>query len=427
MNSANSSLALDSVGPVPLSSAPLSEASSAELPRSAALILRLLAGIEHGRLELQLPDGSVHRAGSDETQEARHAVLAIGDWEVFDEVLARGDVAFAEAYIDGRWQTPDLAALLTLLAANRTLIERAVYGNWLSLAWDRLRHLLRANTRRGSKRNIMAHYDLGNEFYRQWLDPTMSYSSALYTSPGQPLADAQLAKYRRILRRLDVQPGQRILEIGCGWGGFAEVAAGEFGAQVHGLTLSPAQLEFARARLDRAGLGGQVELELRDYRDLAGPGVDHSYDHIVSIEMFEAVGERWWPAYFKGLRRLLKPQGRALVQTITIRDDLFARYRRGTDFIQQHVFPGGMLPSPSVFRQRAAAAGLVVSDALAFGADYARTLAEWADSFERAQPAIREQGFDERFARLWRFYLAYCEAGFASGSTDVYQFELSAA
>jgi len=421
MNAATRSLAFPSAV-APDSDTPGAQAEP--LPRGAALALRLFAGLADGRLDVHLPDGTHHRFGSvDADGKGSQAALAVGDWAVFDEALARGDVGFAEAYIDGRWQTPDLAALLTLLASNRPAIERAVYGNWRSLIWERLRHLFRANTRRGSRKNIMAHYDLGNAFYRQWLDPTMTYSSALYASPDHSLADAQLAKYRRILRRLNVQPGQRVLEIGCGWGGFAETAAREAGARVHGLTLSPAQLEFARERIARAGLSDQVSFELRDYRDLKG----ERFDHIVSIEMFEAVGERWWPAYFKAVRRLLAPGGRAMVQTITIRDDLFARYRRGTDFIQQHVFPGGMLPSPTVFAQRAGDAGLTVRDAFAFGADYARTLAEWANTFEREQPAIAAQGFDERFSRLWRFYLAYCEAGFASGSTDVYQFELVAA
>jgi len=292
---------------------------------------------------------------------------------MFDSVVERGDVGFAEAWIAGDWHSPDLTALLTLLANNRESLAQAVYGQWWGLLSARLRHWFNANTRAGSRRNIMAHYDLGNDFYRQWLDPTMSYSSALYSSDApRSMAAAQLAKYRRILSRLDSRPGQRVLEIGCGWGGFAETAAREAGLEVVGLTLSPAQLEFARERMQIAGLERQVTLELRDYRELAG----EPFDHIVSIEMFEAVGERWWPTYFATLQRLLAPGGRAVVQSITIRDDLFARYRRGTDFVQQHVFPGGMLPSPSVFRRQAAKAGLVVGDAFAFGRDYARTLAE---------------------------------------------------
>ena len=394
-------------------------ASAGTLPRSARAVLALFERIGHGALEIRLPDGACLRFG--ESGQAAPAVLEIGRWSVFDSVLARGDVGFAEAWIDGQWHSPDLTPLLTLLANNRALISQAVYGQWWALLTARLRHVFNANTRGGSRRNIMAHYDLGNDFYRLWLDPTMSYSSALYSGVADwSLAVARRVKYRRILRQLDVRPGQRVLEIGCGWGGFAELAAGEAGAQVHGLTLSPAQLDFARARMLRAGLQGRVQLELCDYRDLhCAP-----FDHIVSIEMFEAVGERWWPSYFNTLKRLLKPDGRVAVQSITIRDDLFARYRKGTDFIQQHVFPGGMLPSPSAFTREAAKAGLTVRDAFAFGPDYARTLAEWSAAFEREWPAIEQLGFDERFRRVWRFYLAYCQAGFNSGCTEVMQFEL---
>ena len=391
------------------------------MPRSARAILALLEGLEYGSLEVRLPDGASLHFGQARSDDSA-AVLEVASWSVFDWVIERGDVGFAEAWIDGHWHSPDLTALLTLLANNRQALAKAVYGRWWALISARLRHLLNANTRAGSRRNIMAHYDLGNDFYRQWLDPTMSYSSALYSSAApRSLAAAQLAKYRRILQRIDAQPGQRVLEIGCGWGAFAETAAREAGLEVVGLTLSPAQLQYARERMRVAGVDRQVHIELRDYRDLVG----EQFDHIVSIEMFEAVGERWWPSYFATLQKLLAPTGRALVQSITIRDELFARYRRSTDFIQQHVFPGGMLPSPSVFGQQAARAGLAVNDSFAFGGDYARTLAQWSANFEQQWPAIAAQGFDERFRRLWRFYLAYCQAGFNSGATDVMQFELA--
>ncbi|MET0962446.1 MAG: cyclopropane-fatty-acyl-phospholipid synthase family protein [Noviherbaspirillum sp.] len=394
-------------------------AASGPAPRSAAALLKLLARIRHGRLDLRLPDGA-HLCFGD-AEAGPHAHIEIASWQVFDDVLARGDIGLAEAYIDGAWNSPDLAALLLLLASNREALSKAVYGQWWRLLAARLRHVFHANSRAGSRRNIMAHYDLGNAFYGVWLDPTMSYSSALYgDDAGLTLEDAQLAKYRRILQRLDPKPGQRILEIGCGWGGFAEVAAREAGVEVLGVTLSPAQLAYAQERMRRAGLDGQVTLELRDYRDLG----EQKFDHVVSIEMFEAVGERWWPAYFQALQRLLKPGGIAVVQSITIRNELFARYRRGTDFIQQHVFPGGMLPSPRAFAVQAQRAGLALHDSFAFGPDYARTLAEWAAAVERRWPDIAAQGFDERFHRVWRFYLAYCEAGFASGCTDVMQFEL---
>lgn len=399
-----------------LQPARLADAAQAKSAKAATTVFRLLERIAHGTVDVRLPDGS----GACFGEGAPHAVLEVRDAALFDAVLARGDIGFAESYLDGHWDSPDPARLLSVLADNREALARAVYGNAFHLVAARLRHLFNANTRKGSRRNIMAHYDLGNDFYRQWLDPTMSYSAALYSSDSErSMASAQLAKYRRILRRIGARPGDRILEIGCGWGGFAETAAREAGAEVHGVTLSPAQLAWAGERMRVAGLDAQVKLELRDYRDLAG-----QYDHIVSIEMFEAVGERWWNTYFGQISRLLKPEGRALIQTITLRDDLFGRYRRGTDFIQQYVFPGGMLPSPEVFGERAQRAGLAVRDAFAFGSDYARTLAGWRAAFDKAWPEISRQGFDESFRRLWRFYLAYCEAGFRSGCTDVYQFEL---
>ena len=386
------------------------------LPQRARAVLRLLEGLRGGSLELTLPGGLRQRCG----EGPRQAAMAVADWDVFDEVLARGDIGLAEAWIDGRWTSPDPAALLTLLAENREAIARALYGSAWALAGARLRHLFNANTRAGSKRNILAHYDLGNDFYRLWLDPGMSYSSALYAGEAQqPLQAAQEAKNRRILSRLQARPGQRVLEIGCGWGGFAELAARD-GLEVHGITLSPSQLAYARERMARAGLDERVRLSLTDYRDLDG-----RYDHIVSVEMFEAVGERWWPAWFAAVARNLAPGGRAVAQVITLREDLFARYRKGTDFIQQMVFPGGMLPSVAAFREQAGRAGLEVREAFSFGRDYARTLAEWARNFEAAWPQIARLGFDERFRRLWRFYLAYCEAGFAAGSTDVVQFELA--
>jgi cyclopropane-fatty-acyl-phospholipid synthase len=378
-------------------------------------VLRLLEGLRGGSLELTLPGGLRQRFGAG----PRQASMDVADWDVFDAVLARGDIGLAETWIDGLWDSPDPAALLTLLAENRDTLARALYGSAWSLIGPRLRHAFNANTRAGSKRNILAHYDLGNDFYRLWLDPTMSYSSALYAGEARPLAAAQEAKNRRILEKLQARPGQRVLEIGCGWGGFAEVAARD-GLAVHGITLSPSQLAYAQERMARAGLGDSVRLSLTDYRDLAG-----RYDHIVSVEMFEAVGERWWPAWFRTVARNLAPEGRAVVQSITIRDDLFARYRKGTDFIQQMVFPGGVLPSVAAFRKQAQRAGLEVREAFAFGRDYGRTLAEWARNFEAAWPQIARLGFDERFRRLWRFYLAYCEAGFAAGSTDVVQFELA--
>ena len=380
------------------------------LARDTRLVFELLDNLHGGMLEIRLPDGSSRLFG-----EGEHGVtMNVHDEAMFSQVLARGDIGLAEAYLDGHWDSPDVTGLLTLLTRNRDALKKAVYGSWRNLLAARLRHWLNRNSRAGSKRNIMAHYDLGNDFYRLWLDRSMSYSSALYRAVDDgELESAQRAKYRRLLRRLHAEPGQSVLEIGCGWGGFAEIAVRE-GLQVTGLTLSPAQLEWARKRVPEA------DLRLQDYRDTS-----ERFDHIVSIEMFEAVGERWWPTYFRTIARALKPGGRAVIQSITIRDDLFAEYRKGTDFIQQYVFPGGMLPSRSAFRAAAAKQGLTVHGEYAFGKDYARTLAEWRHAFENNWPQIAALGFDEQFRRLWRMYLSYCEAGFLAGNIDVVHFELA--
>lgn len=392
---------------------PIASIKLSRLPRATRLALELFDRLEGGALALELPDGLRLRAGHGPLV----AHLRVRDHAVFDEALARGDIGFAEAWMEGLWETDELTGLLTLLSRNRVQLGQAVYGRLLRMLGHRLTHLLRANTRAGSRRNIEAHYDLGNDFYALWLDSTMTYSAAVFAAPDDSLHDAQLRKYRRILEQLGVQPGQTVLEVGCGWGGFAEVAATEFGCRVLGITLSPSQLAFARARAERGGFADRVDFALCDYRDVRG-----QYDHIVSIEMIEAVGERFWPTYFGQLSALLKPGGRCVVQAITIADALFARYRRGTDFIQRYIFPGGMLPSPAVVERQAQDAGLGVVGDFAFGRDYARTLAHWHREFEAQWPAVKAQGFDERFRRMWRFYLAYCEAGFETGDIDVHHY-----
>ena len=387
------------------------------VPAAARGALRLLERLQQGTLTVQLPDGSARRFGSGDP----HATLQLASWQPFVRSLRSGDIGFAESYVDGQWSTPSLPDLLLLLLRNREALDDAVYGSaWGRLAY-RLRHWLNRNTRSGSRRNIHAHYDLGNAFYAAWLDPTMNYSSALFDgTPGQPLEQAQEAKMRRALRMAGVQPGHRVLEIGCGWGALAELGAREFGAHVTGVTLSREQLAWGQERLDRARLAGRTELRLQDYRDLQEP----PFDAICSIEMVEAVGRTFWPAYFGTLHRLLKPGGQACVQAIVIADGLWERYIAGTDFIQQYIFPGGCLPCPREFVRAAQAAGLEVVDAHAFGPDYAETLRRWRERFLAARAQVQALGFDERFMRLWEFYLAYCEAAFAAGNTDVVQYTL---
>ena len=385
------------------------------MPLAARLTLDHLQRLDQGVLHVELPDGSSRIHGRGE----RSASMQIHDWAVFERVLRHGDIGFAEAYIDGQWHTPDLTALLTLLAANRAALDAPLYGSWLGRMAHRIAHLLRANTRTGSKRNIAAHYDLGNDFYALWLDPGMTYSSALFNDGADSLEEAQEAKYRRIIGALELAPGSRLLEIGCGWGGLAERCAAA-GHHVTGVSLSRRQLDYATARLSHAGLTDHAQFEFRDYRDIRG-----QYDAVASIEMIEAVGERWWPAYFRKLASVLPQGGRAVVQSILIDDTLFERYRRGSDFIQQYVFPGGMLPSRTSFRASAAQAGLKVEAEFAFGSDYAKTLCIWRDSFNQKLQEVRQLGFDEAFIRLWNFYLMYCSAGFSERNIDVVQFTLS--
>ncbi|GHD64277.1 SAM-dependent methyltransferase [Jeongeupia chitinilytica] len=387
--------------------------SDAPMPAPARVFMSLLARLTEGSLGVITPAGRRHDFGN---RAAPHAELVLNDWRACGAILAGGDIGFADAYRNGWLDSPDLAALVRLAIRNDAVLTRALFGGRLARLWYALRHRLRANTRGGSRRNIHAHYDLGNDFYARWLDPGWSYSSALFDGDLQrPLFDAQCAKYQRIIDRLQLRAGMQVLEIGCGWGGFAEHAARQ-GIAVHGITLSPSQLRVAQARIADAGLQPLARLELRDYRDLAG-----SYDAVVSIEMFEAVGERFWPQYFGILRARLRPGGRAMVQSITIDEAFFARYRASSDFIREYIFPGGMLPSVPRFEAAAAASGLATREVFRFGADYAETLRRWARSFESQCEAILAQGFDERFIRVWRLYLAYCEAGFDEGRTDVVQ------
>ena len=387
-------------------------------PAAARTVFKLLQKLRHGSLTVQLPDGSLQRFGGDASP---HASLMLHNWKVCGAALKSGDIGFAEGFIAGDWSTPNLTELLRVLVRNRDEVENVIYGSWAGRLLYRIKHLLNRNTRANSQKNIHAHYDLGNAFYRLWLDGTMNYSSALFQGNlEQPMAQAQKAKVRRALEEAGVQSGSRVLEIGCGWGALAEMASTEFGAHITGVTLSTEQLAFAQDRMQRLGVQQQADLRLQDYRDIP----DVHFDAICSIEMIEAVGREFWPTYFQTIAQKLKPGGRACVQSIVIDDAYFERYLRSTDFIQQYIFPGGCLPSPSEFRAQARAAGLDVVNELAFGHDYAETLKRWRDAFTLERQAVLAQGFDERFIRIWEFYLCYCEAAFLEGSIDVVQYTL---
>jgi cyclopropane-fatty-acyl-phospholipid synthase len=381
------------------------------------LLLRIIRHIRAGRLTIATRSGAVleHAAATP----GPAASLMLHRWRALRRLLLEGDVGFAEAYIDGDWSSPDLASLIELAAVNMEGVQQGLSGARVSRLVNRLRHLVRANTRRGARRNIVAHYDLGNEFYAAWLDRGMSYSSAIYTAPGQSLETAQQHKQDRVLAALDLAGGERVLEIGCGWGGLAARLVRERECRLVGLTLSPAQLDFARSALAPEIAAGQAELRLQDYRDVAG-----QFDRIVSIEMLEAVGEAYWPAYFSRIAEMLAPGGVAVLQAITIAEERFAPYRAAPDFIQRHIFPGGMLPTKTILREQVARAGLALRHAETFGMSYAATLAEWRRRFHLCWPKLETMGFDAAFRRKWDYYLAYCEGGFRAAAIDVGLYQL---
>jgi cyclopropane-fatty-acyl-phospholipid synthase len=373
-----------------------------------------------GAVTFVLPSGREFRlAGAEPGPTAR---LIVRDFRFMRRALATGDIGFAEGYMAEEWDTPDLSALLCVFAANWAKLRRVTRSSPLAVAFNGLRHMLRANSRQGARKNIHAHYDLGNAFYERWLDATMTYSSARFETPGQALSDAQTAKYRALATNMGLQSGQSVLEIGCGWGGFAEFAAREVGAKVTAITISEEQFRFARERMQRQGLAERADIRFVDYRD-----VDGRYDRVASIEMFEAVGEQYWPAYFSKIHSALKPGGRAGLQIITIRDEDFLTYKSRADFIQKYIFPGGMLPSEAALRAVTEKAELAWTAVSRFGQDYADTLALWHRNFETAWDDIRRLGFDDRFRKLWKFYLSYCEAGFRTERTNVVQLSLARA
>ncbi len=397
---------------------PLSETRSAPRQAGMPLAARILAGwlerISTGRLTLCPPRGPARTyTGSRSGPEAELRLRRPA--RVLARVLHRGDLGFAEAYMAGEWDTPDLAALIELLIYNEHAYNASPAGRWYSRLALALYHRLRPNTPTGSRRNIAAHYDLGNDFYELWLDETMTYSSALFAGPEQGLAAAQRHKHAETLRQLGARPGEHLLEIGCGWGSLARAAA-EAGVHVTGVTLSREQLAWAREHLRGAGGAERAELCLADYRELAG-----TYDHIASIEMFEAVGREHWPAFFATLQQRLRPGGRALLQVITIDEAAFPVYEQAPDFIQRYIFPGGMLPTLGHLRDGLQDAGLAIEQVSAHGGDYAATLAAWQRRFNARAEALEALGFGERFQRMWRYYLGYCEGGFRSGRIELHR------
>jgi len=381
-------------------------------------VIDVVGRLQTGRLTVTMPDGSEYHLYSGAAHEP-HAVVHIRRWRALRRFWTQGDTGFVESYMDGDWDSPELSNIIELATLNANSWNSSALENIITRLWHRVVHLLRANTKSGAKRNIAAHYDLGNDFYRQWLDPTMTYSSAYFEHDGQPLSEAQLLKYRRIADKLGLKPGHRVLEVGFGWGGFAEVATKEYGCHVTGLTLSKEQLKFAAERLHKLGLSDRVDFRLQDYRDATG-----TFDRIASIEMFEAVGEANWPRYFQMIRDRLVSGGSAALQIITIAEDRFESYRKGSDFIQRYIFPGGMLPTVEILKAQFAAARLQLAGADMFGHSYAKTLRAWRDRFLAAWSSIQPLGFDERFRRMWEMYLAYCEGGFRAKSIDVGQFKL---
>lgn len=416
-NSQASSASIDSPAP--------SRAES-RLSLRGRMAMKVLDSLHCGTLEMVLPDGSRKVFAGTTRTESLTAQIVIHDLEAIDLAVSRGDIGFGEGYMHGLWSTPNLSAVLSLFAANRASMETLIYGQWWATLVDQLRHLLRSNRKSQARKNISAHYDLGNAFYTLFLDPTMTYSSALFGECGAPendldLHEGQLRKIDRALEQLRIDslgPQARVLEIGCGWGGLANRLLSRTQGSYVGLTLSTEQQKWAREVLASHG-ETRSDVRLQDYRD-----VHEQFDGIVSIEMFEAVGEAYWDTYFKAIARNLKPTGRAVIQTITIDEGLFGRYRKSTDFIQQYIFPGGMLPSPSAFETHAQAQGLVIEEAFYFGQDYAKTLAQWKKTFDSKQHVVQSQGFSAEFCRMWQFYLSYCEAGFAENNINVAQFTL---
>lgn len=376
-----------------------------------AFLRRWVGNLECGELVIETPEGE--RILFSGCQSGPQAVVAVHSWRCLWRLMSSGELGIAEAYSAGEWSSPNLVALLKLACSNTEMIAPPKFLR-MPQCWSNLCHAMNRNTRRGSRRNIAAHYDLGNEFYQQWLDPSMTYSSGLFPSTGQTLEQAQDAKLDRVLSLMELGGGERVLEIGCGWGSLAERIMERHDCALKGITLSAQQLAFAKSRISKYALEARCNLQLQDYRDVRG-----KFDRIVSIEMLEAVGKAYWPTYFRTLHDCLRPGGIAILQVITIDEARFENYCRNPDFIQKYIFPGGMLPTPSIIEREASRAGLRLVSKDFFGESYARTLEEWQLRFMSSWPAIKALGFDERFKRIWEYYLAYCQAGFETEAINV--------
>lgn len=383
-------------------------------PTTTKIFLAMMNKIQMGTLDLVLPCGE--RKIFNGKNPGPKAFLKINSHKVVKGLFSSSDIALAEAYRDGLIETDDPTSLMLLACLNQEILEKAFSGNFFGMIYYRLRHLTKFNSRKGSKKNIHAHYDLGNSFYKLWLDPTMTYSSAIFKNQDDSLEVAQQNKYQRIIDSLDLKPTDHILEIGCGWGGFATMAAIQSGCKVTCLTLSNEQALYSKKLVKELNLEEQIDIKICDYRDELG-----SYDHVVSIEMIEAVGEKYWDTYFTTINERLKVGGKAHIQSITIKDELFDSYRKSTDFIQQFIFPGGMVLAPKMIKSKALKCGLILQDYFEFGPDYAETLKRWREAFAKKISEIKTIGFDENFIKIWNFYYCYCEAGFMSRRIDVAQ------
>ncbi|MBT6099009.1 MAG: class I SAM-dependent methyltransferase [Marinovum sp.] len=388
------------------------------LPRYFSQVFEMAATMNTGILDFVLPDGRVFRANGKNPGPV--AQVDIHNPEVFARLIREGDLGFSDAYLDSWWSTPDLQSFMDWVHAENDELYDGFPGMSLVRAFEKIRFWLQSNSKRQARKNISHHYDLGNDFYRLWLDNTMTYSSALFTTGQEDLEAAQIAKYASMVDQMGVKEGDHVLEIGCGWGGFAEYAAKERGLKVTGLTISKEQLEFSKNRIKNKGLEGSVDIKLQDYRDEKG-----RYDGIASIEMFEAVGQKYWPVYFDTIKKCLHPGRQATLQIITIQEDRWDVYQRGVDFIQKYIFPGGMLPSPNVLKSEVQNAGLSVVKSIEFGQSYSQTLRRWHDTFNAKWDQAAELGFDDRFRRMWNFYLTSCAATFESGNCDVTQITIA--